>query len=69
MRYRLVMFGFSAICEDIEEVRMRLRGIPPARVGYEGIDQCYLIDLREHKQYAIILHNNRFIVDGLDEQE
>lgn len=63
MKYRLIMFGFSAMCEDIDEVKLRLRGYPPSRVGYEGIDQCYLIDLEQNKQYAIRLHDNRFEID------
>lgn len=63
MRYRLIMFGFSAVCEDIDEVRLRLSGYPPNRATSEGIDQCYLIDLEKKIQYAIILRNNRYEVD------
>lgn len=62
-RYRLVMFGFSAMCEDMDEVRLRLRGYPPDRAKSEAGDQCYLVDLQQGVQYAIVLRNDRFEVD------
>ena len=62
-RYRLLMFGFSAMCEDLDEVRLRLRGYPAHRAASEAGDQCYLVDLQQGAQYAIVLRNDRFEVD------
>ncbi|RAX57890.1 hypothetical protein CCZ01_04480 [Helicobacter monodelphidis] len=62
MRYRLIMFGFSAMCEDLGEVSLRLRGIPMQRADLEGIDQCYLVDLQKKRQYKIALIKGEYQV-------
>lgn len=66
MRYKLVMFGFSALCVDLEEVSARLEGYPPERARCEGGDQCYLIDLHSGKSYEIALDSHdRYTIIGL----
>lgn len=66
MRYKLFMFGFPAMCIDLDEVRDRLKIYPSERANYEGLDQCYLIDLQTGEQYKIgINETNHFIVLGL----
>lgn len=62
MKYKLTMFGFSAICEDLEEVNLRLRGIPKERANLESGD-CHLIDLENGKQYPIVLKDGKFTPD------
>lgn len=67
MKYKLVMFGFSAVCADIEEVRARLSVYPSERFAIEGGEQCYLIDLQSAECYLIGLDSqNRYIIKGLD---
>ncbi|WP_394997763.1 hypothetical protein [uncultured Helicobacter sp.] len=69
MRYKLVMFGFSALCVDLEEVLARLRGYPPERAQRENGDQCYLIDLHDGASYEIALDsNNHYAIIGLTTQ-
>lgn len=66
MRYKLVMFGFSALCVYIEEVVARLKGYPPERAQREGGDQCYLIDLHDGASYEIALDSqNHYTIIGL----
>ncbi|MDD6056298.1 MAG: hypothetical protein SOW25_04070 [Helicobacter sp.] len=60
--YKLVMFGFSALCEDLEEVKRRLSLYPTSRYEAENGDECFLIDLNTRELYPIILENNRFII-------
>ncbi|HIV48509.1 hypothetical protein [uncultured Helicobacter sp.] len=69
MRYKLVMFGFSALCMDLEEVSARLKGYPPERAQCEGGDQCYLIDLHSGKSYEIALDSqNHYTILNLTTQ-
>lgn len=39
--YKLVMFGFSALCEDLEEVQRRLSLYPKERYELENGDECF----------------------------
>lgn len=39
--YKLVMFGFSALCEDLEEVKRRLSLYPAERYELENGDECF----------------------------
>ena len=59
--YKLVMFGFSALCEDLEEVQRRLSLYPKERYELENGEECLLINLKTKEQFPIILENNRFI--------
>ena len=58
--YKLVMFGFSALCEDLEEVQRRLSLYPKERYELENGEECFLINLKT--KFPIILENNRFII-------
>ncbi|PZT48956.1 hypothetical protein B6S12_01290 [Helicobacter valdiviensis] len=60
--YKLVMFGFSALCEDLEEVERRLLLYPKERYSLENGDECFLIDLNTKKLYPITLENNKFTI-------
>lgn len=61
-QYKLTMFGFSALCEDIEEVDRRLSLYPAERYDLENGDECFLIDLQTREKYEIILDKGRFII-------
>ncbi|EEO25615.1 hypothetical protein [Helicobacter winghamensis] len=63
--YKLVMFGFSALCEDLEEVKRRLSIYPIERYTLENGDECFLVDLKTREVYPILLKNNRFVIDKL----
>lgn len=60
--YKLMMFGFSALCENMDEVEQRLRQIPVERALAETIEQCYLIDLRSGEKFDIIYDEKGFYV-------
>lgn len=60
--YKLVMFGFSALCEDLEEVQRRLSLYPKERYELENSEECFLIDLKTKEQFPITLQNNRFVI-------
>ncbi len=66
MEYKLVMFGFSALCEDLEEVKRRLSLYPVERYELENGDECFLIDLNTRDSYPIILKDGRFVICGLE---
>lgn len=61
-QYKLTMFGFSALCEDIEEVERRLSLYPAERYDLENGDECFLIDLQTREKYEIILNKGRFTI-------
>lgn len=48
-----MMCGFSALCEDIQEVKERLRVIPVQRAELES-SPCFMIDLFSGKRWKII---------------
>lgn len=60
--YKLVMFGFSVLCEDLEEVKRRLSLYPKERYELENSDECFLIDLKTHAMFPIFLKNDRFTI-------
>lgn len=60
--YKLVMFGFSALCEDLEEVKRRLSLYPKERAEFENGEECFLIDLKTREQIPIVLENGAFKV-------
>ncbi len=60
--YKLIMFGFSALCEDLEEVKRRLSLYPKERYELENSDECFLIDLNTKEQFSIILENGIFVI-------
>ncbi|PAF54125.1 hypothetical protein BKH42_02625 [Helicobacter sp. 13S00482-2] len=60
--YKLMMFGFSALCENIDEVKQRLRQIPIERAIAETIEQCYLIDLRSGEKFDIAYNEKGFYI-------
>lgn len=61
--YKLVMFGFPALCEDIEEVRLRMKQIPLERAEAETLEQCYLIELKTAKHYKILCDEKGYFID------
>ncbi len=64
--YKLVMFGFSALCEDLEEVKRRLSLYPAERYELENGEECFLIDLVTRDSYPIELEGGRFVIKGLE---
>jgi len=64
MRYKLMMCGFSALCEDMDEVRYRLSLIPIERAKHET-QPCYVIDLDSGKQWDIVVNNGVWEIVGL----
>ncbi|OBV29508.1 hypothetical protein BKN38_01125 [Helicobacter sp. CLO-3] len=65
-QYKLSMFGFPALCEDIDEVFARMRQIPIERAQAETLEQCYLIDLKEGKTYPIAINEKGFFIEGFE---
>lgn len=63
-QYKLMMFGFSALCEDMEEVLMRIRQIPIERVKAETLEQCYLIDLKSGEKFDVLYNEKGFYIDN-----
>lgn len=63
--YKLVMFGFSALCEDLEEVRRRLSLYPAERYELENGEECFLIDLKTRDSYPIVLEGGKFVIQGM----
>lgn len=61
-QYKLMMFGFSALCEDLEEVNLRLRQIPIERALAETMEQCYLIDLKTGDRFDIEYNQKGFYI-------
>lgn len=53
MQYKLMMCGFSAMCEDMQEVQDRLKVIPVERAELES-SACYVFDLYSAQKYEII---------------
>lgn len=66
MRYKLMMCGFSAMCEDIQEVRDRLKVIPVQRAQLES-SPCYVFDMQSGKHYEIIPQGQQWVI--LDKNE
>ena len=63
MQYKLMMCGFSAMCEDIQEVRERLRVIPVERAELES-SACYMIDLDSGERYEISPTPQGWVIQG-----
>lgn len=53
MQYKLMMCGFSALCEDIQEVKERLQVIPVKRAELES-SPCFMVDLSSGERWEII---------------
>lgn len=66
LSYKLVMFGFPALCEDIDEVYARMRQIPVDRAKAETLEQCYLIDLQSADRYEISCNDREFFIKGFE---
>lgn len=64
--YKLVMFGFSALCEDLGEVRRRLSLYPAERYELENGEECFLIDLKTRDSYPIVLEEGKFVIQGME---
>ena len=45
--YKLVMFGFSALCEDLEEVQRRLSLYPKERYELENGDEGIMFNYKD----------------------
>ncbi len=67
MRYKLMMCGFSAMCEDMQEVRDRLKAIPTQRATLES-SPCYVFDLDTAKTYNIFPKDDVWVIE-CDENE
>lgn len=63
-QYKLMMFGFSALCEDMEEVLLRIRQIPIERVKTETLEQCYLIDLKSGEKFDVLYNEKGFYINN-----
>lgn len=63
-QYKLMMFGFSALCEDMEEVLLRIRQIPIERVKTETLEQCYLIDLKSGEKFDVLYNEKGFYISN-----
>ncbi len=61
--YKLVMFGFPALCEDMDEVLSRIRQIPIERAEAETLEQCYLIKLDSGEKYQINYTPKGFFIE------
>lgn len=68
MRYKLMMCGFSAMCEDMQEVRDRLKVIPVERAQLES-SPCYVIDLVSGEQYNIFPTPKGWVIEEKDSQD
>ena len=60
--YKLVMFGFSALREDLEEVHRRFSLYPNDRSDLENGDECFLINLKTKEIFHINLENENFFI-------
>ena len=60
--YKLVMFGFSALCEDLEEVQRRLSLYPKERYELENGYECFLVNLKTKEIFPITLENEKFVI-------
>lgn len=67
--YKLVMFGFPALCEDIEEVNLRMKQIPLERAKVETLEQCYLIELKTAKCYKILCDEKGYFIDKSEDKQ
>lgn len=65
LSYKLVMFGFPALCEDLDEVGARMRQIPVERAKLETLEQCYLIDLKSGDRHEITCDERGFFIESL----
>ncbi|TLD95113.1 hypothetical protein LS71_008760 [Helicobacter jaachi] len=63
MRYKLMMCGFSAVCEDMQEVQERLRVIPVERAELES-SLCYVFDMHTAEQYNILPTPKGWVIEG-----
>lgn len=59
-----MMCGFSALCEDMEEVLYRLKLIPTQRAELES-SACYLIDLDSGEKWDIRVGAHGWEIVGL----
>lgn len=66
MRYKLMMCGFSAVCEDMQEVRERLALIPTKRAELES-SACYVFDTHSGARYEIYPSERGWIIQGLED--
>lgn len=62
-KYKLVMFGFGILLEDLDEVEARFSQIPLQRAKVEGLEQCYLIDLKTAKKFNIKYNDKKYFID------
>ncbi|RAX55368.1 hypothetical protein CCY99_01340 [Helicobacter sp. 16-1353] len=61
-KYKLFMFGFGIELKSLDDVEKRLSQIPTNRAEVEGIDQCYLIDLKTGEKYQINFDKKKYFV-------
>ena len=66
MQYKLMMCGFSAMCEDMQEVQDRLKVIPVERAELES-SACYVFDLYSAQKYQIIPTPKGWVIQGYEE--
>ncbi len=58
-----MMCGFSAMCEDMQEVRDRLKVIPIERAKLESYG-CYVFDLHTAETYPIVPSQRGWIIQN-----
>ena len=68
MRYKLMMCGFSAMCEDMQEVKDRLKVIPVERSKLES-SECYVFDLHTAERYAILPSEKGWVIKDMESSQ
>ncbi len=63
-----MMCGFSAMCEDMQEVKDRLKVIPVERSKLES-SECYVFDLHTAEQYAILPSEKGWIIKDMESSQ
>ncbi len=63
-----MMCGFSAMCEDMQEIKDRLKVIPVERSKLES-SECYVFDLHTAEQYAIFPSEKGWIIKDVESSQ
>lgn len=63
-----MMCGFSAMCEDMQEVKDRLKVIPVERSKLES-SECYVFDLHTAERYTIFPSEKGWIIKDMESSQ
>lgn len=63
-----MMCGFSAMCEDMQEVKDRLKVIPVERSKLES-SECYVFDLHTAERYAILPSQKGWVIKDVESSQ